>query len=181
MGWVDLVIVVLIAAAVLGGISQGFFRSVCTFFGLLLGLALASWNYHLVGDLFTPIIKLEALTDTIGFLAIALIVMGLASVAGTTLSKAVHGMGLGCLDRLAGAVFGFFQGALLVMGLVLAGLAFYPGARWLSEAKLPKVFFGACYLTARLSPDDMAGRIRHGLAAIEEETPQWMHPGKGGV
>jgi uncharacterized membrane protein required for colicin V production len=88
---------------------------------------------------------------------------------------------LGCLDRLLGAVFGVLQGALLVMVVILVALAFYPHAQWLAKAKLPKYFFGACHMTARMSPEEMADRIRHGLLVMAEETPQWLHPGKGGV
>ena len=56
MTWVDWIIVIAVASAVLGGLSQGFVRSVCSLIGLLLGLALAAWNYIWVGALFTPFI-----------------------------------------------------------------------------------------------------------------------------
>jgi membrane protein required for colicin V production len=85
---------------------------------------------------------------------------------------------LGCLDRLGGAVFGFFQGALLVTLLILVTVAFFPTTRWLTQAKLPKLFFGACHLSARMSPDELAERVRLGLMTLENESPRWLHPGK---
>jgi membrane protein required for colicin V production len=181
MEWVDWVIVLVIVLAVLGGLREGFFRSACSLAGLLLGLALASWNYGLVAAWLMFFVRIEAVADVIGFLAIALAVMGLAGIAGQIMSNAVHGMGLGCVDRLAGAAFGFLQGALLVMVVILVALAFYPHAHWLAKARLPRYFFGACHVTARMSPEEMADRIRHGLNVMEDETPQWLHPGKGGV
>jgi membrane protein required for colicin V production len=45
MGLVDWGIVVVMVLAVLGGFTQGFFRAVCGLGGLLLGLAIAAWNY----------------------------------------------------------------------------------------------------------------------------------------
>ena len=45
MALVDWAIVAVMVLAVLGGLSQGFFRSVFSLGGLLLGLALAAWNY----------------------------------------------------------------------------------------------------------------------------------------
>ena len=45
MTWVDWVIVVVLAVAMLGGLAQGFLRSACSLAGLFLGLALAAWNY----------------------------------------------------------------------------------------------------------------------------------------
>ena len=86
--------------------------------------------------------RIEAVANVIGFLLIALLVMGLAGIAGKILSKTVHRMGLGCLDRLAGAAFGFFQGALLVMLVILVAVAFFPQAHWLAEARLPRSFLG---------------------------------------
>ena len=177
----DLAILVVLVLSMLGGLTQGFFRSVFSLGGLVLGLALASWNYGLIAALVLPMVRIEAVANVIGFLLIALIVMGLAAVAGKILSKVFHHLGLGCLDRLAGAVFGFFQGALLVTVVILATLAFYPKAHWLKEAQLPRYFFGACDLSTEMSPAALAERVRRELKALEEETPQWLHPGSGGL
>jgi membrane protein required for colicin V production len=181
MTLVDWAIVFVMVLSVFGGLTQGFFRSVFALGGLLLGLALAAWNYGLIAKLFLPMVHIEAVADTIGFLLIALVVMGLAGVAGQILSKVFHRMGLGCLDRLAGAAFGFFQGALLVTLVILAALAFFPKAQWLSEAKLPKYFFGACHLSTHMDPAELAKRVRHGLKELEEESPVWLHPGSGAM
>jgi len=172
----DWAIVIVMALSVLGGIRQGFFRSVCSLGGLLLGLVLAAWNYARIAALLMPLVHIEQVSDTIAFILIALFVMALASILGTVLAKALHYMGLGCLDRLAGAAFGLFQGALLVTLGILVVVAFYPKAHWLAEGKLPKRFFGACHLSTRMSPDELAKRVRQGLKTLEEESPPWMHP-----
>jgi uncharacterized membrane protein required for colicin V production len=88
---------------------------------------------------------------------------------------------LGCLDRLAGGVFGFFQGALLVTLCILVTIAFFPRAHWLVEARMPKMFFGACHLTTHMSPAELAERVREGLKTLEEESPRWLHPGNPGL
>ena len=180
MLWVDGIIVLVLLLAVLGGLKQGFFRAVCAVVGLLLGLALAAWNYGRVAAMLLSVVRFEAVANAIGFLLIALVVMGLAALAGKLLSKAVHGMGLGFLDRLAGAVFGLFQGVLLVMVVVLVALAFFPKAHWLARARLPRLFFGACHFSTRMSPEELAIRVRHGINVLEEKSPQWMHPSGGG-
>ncbi|MGA3370607.1 MAG: CvpA family protein [Terracidiphilus sp.] len=181
MIWVDMAIVFVVALAVLGGISQGFFRSFCSLAGLVLGVAVAAWNYQLAAALLAPILGIEALANAIGFLLIALLVMGLAAMAGKILFKTVHGIGLGCLDRLAGAAFGFLQGALLVMLVILVAVAFFPSAHWLAEATLPRLFFRACHLSTHMSPEGLAERIKHGLKLLEEESPRWLHPGGSGA
>jgi membrane protein required for colicin V production len=170
---------VAIALAVLGGFTQGFFRAVCGLGGLLLGLAIAAWNYGRIAKLILPMVRIEAVANAIGFLLIAILVMALAGVVGKILSKTIHSIGLGCLDRLAGAAFGFFQGALLVTLVILVTVAFFPRARWLTEAKLPRLFFGACHLSSHVTPHELAERIRHGLNELEEKSPRWLHPGEG--
>lgn len=181
MAPVDVVIVIVIVLAVAGGLSQGFFRSICSFGGLFLGLVLAAWNYPRAAAMVMPMVRIETVANTIGFLAIALIVMGVAAIAGNILSKTLHYMGLGCLDRLAGGALGFLQGALLVTLCILVAVAFFPQAHWLTEGKLPKRFFGACHLTTHMSPGELAARIREGLKTLEEESPRWMHPGNSGL
>jgi len=181
MQWVDWAILLVMALSVLGGLAQGFFRAVCALGGLLLGLALAAWNHARIAAILLPVVRIKPVADAIGFLLIAVLVMGLAALVGKVLYKTFHGMGLGCLDRLAGAVFGFFQGALLVMVIVLVTVAFFPEAHWLAEAKLPRLFFGACHLSTHMSPAALAERVRHGLRLMEAESPRWLHPGGHGL
>ena len=179
MAWVDLVIVIIIALSVLGGLQQGFFRSVCSLGGLLLGLAMAAWNYARVAALLMPLLRIEPVANAIAFLLIALVVMGLVGLVGNVLARALHRIGLGCLDRIAGAVFGLFQGVLPVTLCILVTVAFFPKAHWLEQARLPRLFFGACHLSARMSPHELEQRVRDGLMELEENTPGWMHPRQG--
>ena len=179
MTWIDWAILIVMVLSVLGGLKQGFFRSVFSLGGLLLGLALAAWNYARVAALLMPLVRMEPVANIIGFVLIALFVMALASVLGTVLAKIMHQIGLGCLDRLAGAAFGLFQGALLVTLGILAVVAFYPNAHWLAEGKLPRRFFGACQLSTHMSPEELAKRVRQGLKTLEEESPAWIHPHSG--
>jgi membrane protein required for colicin V production len=179
MTWIDWAILIVMALSVLGGLKQGFFRSVFSLGGLLLGLALAAWNYARVAALLMPLVRMEPVANIIGFVLIALLVMALASILGTVLAKIMHQIGLGCLDRLAGAAFGLFQGALLVTLGILVVVAFYPKAHWLAESKLPRRFFGACQLSTHMSPEELAKRVRLGLKTLEEESPAWIHPHSG--
>ena len=176
MTWADWAIVIVMGLSVLSGLSEGFFRSVCALGGLFLGLMLAAWNYAKVAALLTPLVRIEAVADAIGFLLIALVVMGVVGIIGKVLANTLHAVGLGCLDKLAGAAFGFLQGALLVTLGILVVVAFYPKAHWLAEGKLPKRFFGACHLSTHMSPEALARRVREGLKTLEEESPPWMHP-----
>jgi len=144
--------------------------------GLVLGLGIAAWNYDRAAAFLLPMVHVEAVANAIGFILIALLVMLVANLIGSLLSKAVHRLGLGCLDRLAGGVFGFLQGALLITISILVIVAFFPQAHWLADARLPKFFFGFLHLGARVSPAELAERLRDGLQIMEQHAPEWMHP-----
>ncbi len=179
MRWVDWVILIVLAGATVGGLAQGFFRAVCSLGGLALGLLLAAWNYGRVAAFLLPWLRIKPVADAIGFLAIALVVMAAANLAGAVAAKTLRHMGLGCLDRLAGGVFGFLQGALLVTLGILAIVAFFPKTQWLAEARLPRLFFGVCHLSTHLSPAQLAEKVRDGLRTLEQQSPVWMHPHNG--
>ena len=181
MTWVDWTIVIVLAAATVDGLAQGFLCSVCSLGGLVLGLLLAAWNYGRVAALLTPWLRIQPVADAIGFLLIALVVMAAANLAGSVVTKTLRHIGLGCLDRLAGGVFGLLLGALLVTLAILVIVAFFPQAHWLAESRLPRLFFGICHLSTHLSPADLAEKVRDGLKTLEQQSPQWMHPHKGPV
>ncbi len=177
MTWVDWAIVFVLAVSIVGGLTQGLLRSVCSLAGLFLGLVAAAWNYGRAGALLLPMVHNETVADAIGFLLIAFVVMFIANIFGSVMSRAVHRLGLGCLDRIAGGAFGFLQGALFVTLVILVVVVFFPQAHWLAEAKLPKFFFGVLHLSAKVSPTELAERVRNGLQMMEQHAPEWMHPG----
>jgi membrane protein required for colicin V production len=180
MELVDWIILAILLGAVLGGMAQGLFRTVCSLVGLILGVALACWNYPRVAAWFKPIVQVDAIADVIGFLLIAVLVMVLANLTGIMLSKMFSWLGLGCIDILGGAIVGFVQGALLVTIGVLVTVAFFPQTAWLTQAELPRFFIGACHLSTSLTPDDLSERVRQGLKTLNHDTPQWMHEKNGG-
>lgn len=179
MEWVDWIILSVLAVSVLAGLAQGFFRSVCSLLGLVMGVVLADWNYLRLSRVIQPIVRIDALAYAIAFLLIAFAVMIVANLTGGLLKKLLHWLGLGCLDRLGGALVGFVQGALLVTVCILATVAFVPRSAWLTQAALPKMFFSTLHLSARFSPADLATRVRAGLKTLEQQTPQWLHEKNG--
>ena len=179
MTWVDWAIAIVIAGCTVGGLTQGFFRSACSLIGLIFGLSLAAWNYPRVAAFLLPVARIPAVADTVAFFLIALLTMALANLAGTVLARVFKWIGLGCLDMLAGAVLGFFQGVVLVTLIILVTVAFFPRAQWLAESRLPRQFFGALHVTAKMTPAGLAERVRHGLRLLEQDSPAWMHSNPG--
>jgi membrane protein required for colicin V production len=175
---VDWIIVLILAGSVLAGIAQGFLRSAFSLGGVLLGLVVAAWNYEVIARFIKAVIHNSQIANAIGFLLIALLVAAVAAAIGVFLSRALRKVGLGCLDRLAGAIFGLFQGALLVTVCILVTVAFFPETGWLTQARLPRYFFGACHLSTNVTPSSLAQQVRNDLNRLEQDSPAWMHPGK---
>ena len=175
---VDWIIVVVIAGAVLAGIARGFFRSAFSLAGLVAGLALAAWNYWRLSPVLQPLVHSEQTAHAIAFLIIALAVMVVAAIIGSLLAKLFEKVGLGCLDRMAGAIFGFIQGVLFVTLGILITVAFFPQTAWLTEARLPRYFFGALHVSIQVTPPRLSERVRKELHTLEEESQHWVHDGK---
>jgi membrane protein required for colicin V production len=177
--WADWAVVAILVMGVVVGLAQGFFRSFCSLAGLFVGLVLAIWNYSYLGRVFLPLVRIEALANAIAFLVIAILVMLAAALLGGFFEKTFRWAGLGCLDTFLGAIFGFLEGALMVMVIVLVTVAFFPGTVWLTEARLPPMFFGACHLSMDMSPKDLSNQVRESLKKLKHESPTWLHPGHG--
>ena len=175
---VDWIIVIVLAGAVLAGLARGFLRSVFSLVGLIAGVALASWNYWRVAGFLKRFIHSVEICDAIGFLIIALAVMAVAAILGSLLSKFFEKVGLGCLDRLAGALFGFVEGLVLVTLCILVTVAFFPQTAWLTEARLPRYFFGALHVSIQVTPTRLSERVRKELNSLETKSKQWMNEEK---
>lgn len=176
MTTVDWIIVVILVGSVIAGIAQGFLRSVFSLGGLILGLVVAAWNYDRIAHYIRPILHNEKVSNAIGFILVAFVVAAICTTIGVLLSKVFKKLGLGCLDSLAGALFGFFQGALLVTVFILITVAFFPDTEWLTQSRLPKYFFSACHLSTHISPSGLSELVREDLNRLEHESPAWMHP-----
>jgi membrane protein required for colicin V production len=179
MAWADWAVVAIIAIGVMVGLAQGFFRSFCSLAGLFFGLVLAVWNYSYLGKVFLPLLRFEPVANAAAFLVIAILVMLGAAVLGGFLENTFRWAGLGCVDTFLGGIFGFLQGAMMVMVIVLVIVAFFPGSDWLTGARLPQMFFGACHLSMDMSPKDLSNQVEQGLKKLKRESPAWLHPGHG--
>jgi len=48
----------------------------------------------------------------------------------------------------------------------------------LTEARLPRYFFGALHVSTHVTPSRLADRLRNELRTLEAESQQWMHEEK---
>ena len=176
MNLVDIVILLLLVLSAVLGYRSGIIQSCFSLFGLVAGIAIASWNYkHFAGEI-TDTVHSKPLAEAICFCLIALAGMVVAGLLGMLLKGLIHGVGLGWLDRLAGLFFGILRGALLVTLCIVTLAAFFPDTRWLGDAQLARYFLGTAHLTTRITPEELKRKILDGLHVLERDTPYWLQP-----
>ncbi len=173
---IDWIIVMILALSVIGAARNGFFIEAFSLAGVVLGLLIASWNFQKLAPWILHAIHTQAVADVIAFLAIALLIMVAAGLVGRALHWSARSIGLGWLDRLAGAVFGLLKGCVLVTLGVMALAAFIPRNGWLAHSQLAPYFLSAAHTTTAVTPVELGERIRDGVQIIRDAQPEWLKP-----
>jgi membrane protein required for colicin V production len=176
MAVVDWVIAAIVVLSVIGAAKNGFFIEAFSLAGVVAGLLIASWNFQRLMPWLQQFVHNPAIAETIGFLAIALAVMIAAGLVGRILHKTAHSIGLGWLDRLVGAAFGFLKGCIVVTLGVIALTAFFPSCGWLNHSRFAPYFLSAAHTSAAVTPEQLGARIRDGVRIIRNTQPDWLKP-----
>src|SRR5271163_1539311 len=114
MALIDWFIAAILILSVIGAAKNGFFIEAFSLAGVVLGLLIASWNFQKLMPWILHAIHTPAVAEAIAFLAIALAIMVIAAMIGRALHWSARSIGLGWLDRLVGALFGFLKGCVVV-------------------------------------------------------------------
>jgi membrane protein required for colicin V production len=176
MAVVDWIIAAILVLSVIGAAKNGFFVEAFSLAGVVLGLLVASWNFQRLMPWIVQVIHTPAIAEAIAFLAIALAIMVVAGLVGRVLHRTVHSIGLGWLDRLVGAAFGFLKGCVVVTLGVMALAAFFPQCGWLDHSHLAPYFLSAAHTTTAVTPAELGERIRDGVKILRDAQPDWLKP-----
>ena len=98
--------------------------------------------------------------------------MMLFTLAARVLRKAVRTVGLGILDRLAGAAFGFVRGLLLGVAVMTALAAFLPGSPWVRDSQLAPYFLKGSTTITLVVPARLARKIDDGARELRYNKPR---------
>jgi len=124
MNWLDILILITLAASVIGGLATGIVRGVVNLAGLILGVFLAGRYYETVGGWFGFIHNTDV-ANSAGFIVIIAVVMILAGLVGGLLHKLISGIMLGWLDHLVGGILGLLIGAVSWGALLALWVKFF--------------------------------------------------------
>jgi membrane protein required for colicin V production len=123
MNWLDIVIVIVMIISVIGGIASGLIKSVFSLAGLIVGVVLAGRYYTGLAD-HLSFISSEKTAGIVAFVIIFIIVIIVASILGAIITRIISDIMLGWVNRLGGAVFGFFMGALFLAAILAIWVKF---------------------------------------------------------
>lgn len=116
--WVDYVVAVVIAASALLAVVRGLVKEVTSLAIWVLAVVAGSRLAYLVAELMPDWVS-SPIRQTLGFLAILVLVLILGKLVTLALKELVSAAGLGVADRILGLVFGLMRGALIVIVLAI--------------------------------------------------------------
>jgi membrane protein required for colicin V production len=138
MNWLDIVIIVLLVSAAIGGMVAGLIRTIFSLVGLIVGIILAG-HYYVPVSAYLGFIPTEKGPSIVAFIIIFLAVMIVATLLGFLLTKLISAILLGWLNRLGGAILGLLLGSIFIAAFLIV-LAKYTGAEGvISESVLALV------------------------------------------
>ena len=128
MNWLDIVLLVLVAASIIASFRKGFSRELIGLISVIVALFCGLWFYGSAGAFLLPYVSSKEIAHFCGFLLIFVAVLIAGAIVGHVFSRLVKAVGLSLFDRILGAGFGAVRGLLLAVALIVAIVAFSPGA-----------------------------------------------------
>lgn len=173
----DWFLIAVLLYSTIAAFMRGFFRETFSLVGLIAGILIASWYYPLIGSRLAALIP-WAIAQIVAFLFIAIVVMVLCGIAGKLLSSTAKTIGLGFVDRLLGAVFGFARGCLLCVAILMAAAAFVPRTSYIQNSQLSGYFLDGAHAVSFVVPTNLQQHIRQGAQELKHNAPDWIKRSK---
>ena len=152
MNWLDIIIIIALIIPIFAGLRMGIIKAALSLAGLIVGVVLASNFYQELGGVLNFITD-ENIANIVAFILILAVVMVIANVAAALLKYTAKAILLGWVDRLGGAVFGLFIGAIF-MGAILATIVKFFGTELVTESLLAGILLDKFPLVLGLLPSE---------------------------
>ncbi len=161
----DLAILALLLISGLLALSRGFVKEVLSIAGWLVAAFAAMTWFPLLQPIIQRYVDQPLIAGGAASAIIFVVVLTLASLLSSAISRRVRGSEIGILDRSLGFLFGLARGVFVIALAYLVLVQFLPASEqpeWLRDARaMPAVEYSAG-VVARLAPED----IREGLEGI---------------
>lgn len=162
----DWVLVLLVASSTFLALLRGLIRSLISLAGIVLGILLAAWYAPMLAVRLLRWIPQPAFAEIAAFLAIVAGAYLVAALLGRVLRGACQAVGLGLLDRLGGAAFGFARAVLLLAALLVPAAPFLPLLPFARDSVLLPYLRTAAHGVSFVVPQDFGDRLAAGARLL---------------
>lgn len=170
MNWLDILLILIAALSVFGGIRHGFARLVVGLLATVAAFLCGLWFHGAIGSFFLPYVSHKFIANLIGFLLVFVAVMLLGALLGWLLGKMFKWTGLSWLDRLLGAAFGAVRALVIAVAIVFALMAFSakPPPRSLVNSYFAPYVIDSAGILAAFAPHDVKEGVRASYDKIRQ-------------
>jgi membrane protein required for colicin V production len=158
MNWLDVILLLIIGASVIGSFRKGFSRQVIHLTAVVAGIVLGCWFYGRVAEYLEPHVTTPGAAKLGGFLIVFCAVLFLGAVVSFTVGKFLRVTGLSIVDHLLGALFGLLRGGLVAVALIMGVMAFSKDGkppRAIEESRVAPYVSQAARLFAAMAPHEL--------------------------
>ena len=174
MNPLDWLLAALLTYSIVKAFIQGFFREALALAGLVFGLLFAGWFSAAFALRLHGLIASPQIAQLTAFLLILAATMFAASLLARVLRKSASAIGLGLVDRFAGAAFGFARGCLFGVAILFALTAFLPTSDWVRTSILAPYFLRGAHAVSFVVPHDLQRKVSDGIAHTKHTAPDWI-------
>jgi membrane protein required for colicin V production len=181
MNWLDVILLLIIGATVIGSFRKGFSRQVVHLASVLAGILLGAWFYGRVAEYLEPHVSSPTAAKLGGFLIVFFGVLLVGAIVSSILGKFLRVTGLSFVDHLLGAAFGLLQGTLVAVALIMGVMAFSKDGkppRAIEESRVAPYVSQAARVFAAMAPHE----LREGFhKSYEQAKVVWDRTVKNGT
>ncbi len=156
MNWLDIVILVVLAIAVVVGLKFGLIKMVLLLAGIIVGVVLAGHYAGPLGERLT-FISSAGVAKGVAFAIIMIAVLVAAAIAAALLTWAARLVMLGWVNRLGGAILGLFLGAFFCGALLAMWVHFLGMAQVIANSAIATVLLDRLPMVLVLLPSEFDG------------------------
>lgn len=153
MNWLDIVILIALAIAVLVGLKFGLIKAVLLLAGIIVGVVLAGQYSGPLGERLT-FISSPGVAKGVAFAIIMIAVLVVAAIVAGFLTWAARLVLLGWVNRLGGAILGLFLGAFFCGALLAMWVHFVGTAEVITDSVIATVLLDRLPMVLALLPGE---------------------------
>jgi membrane protein required for colicin V production len=166
--FLDIVIVIIIAAFSIYGLIRGFVKEIVSIIAIVLGLYSALHWYEEAARYLAGF-KNQNLQNILGFIIVFIGVSLILGLLGKLVSLALRGIELGCIGHLLGLVFGFAKGVIVVCVILLVLVSFLPPSnKVLAKSQLTPAVISLTKSIAAFSPSGLKEQFTVKLGELKK-------------